>query len=203
MARINPAIQCWDEEMFRTRHLGPVSFINTGYARDKLARLPNFCRADAWSGFSQVPSSSDGVFLCRGIQEFKVGDPIVVAYKAAVELGHKLSLRPDGALASHESLQANTTALLPLRHASLEGEETAATELSTSCLESSTVVRSYTMQNEPQDLPNQGPEELLRRAQSCLARAELVTDSAAKAALLEMAAMLEGLAERAKAGERL
>jgi hypothetical protein len=59
------------------------------------------------------------------------------------------------------------------------------------------------MQSEPQDLLNQGPEELLRRAQSCLARAELVTDPEAKAALLEMAAMLEGLAERAKTGERL
>ena len=59
------------------------------------------------------------------------------------------------------------------------------------------------MQGAREDLVSQGPEELLRRAQSCMARAELVTDPDAKAALLEMAAMLEGLAERAKTGERL
>lgn len=46
-------------------------------------------------------------------------------------------------------------------------------------------------------------EELLRRAQCCIARAALATDSESKAALLEMAAMLEGLVERAKTGERL
>lgn len=45
-------------------------------------------------------------------------------------------------------------------------------------------------------------DELLRQAQSCIARA-LVTDPDSKAALLEMAAMLEGLVERAKTGERL
>ena len=46
-------------------------------------------------------------------------------------------------------------------------------------------------------------EELLRQAQSCIARAALATDPESKAALLEMAAMLEGLVERAKTGERL
>ena len=61
----------------------------------------------------------------------------------------------------------------------------------------------YPMQDEQRDLVGQGTEELLRRAQCCLARAELATDPDAKAALLEMVAMLEGLAERAKAGERL
>jgi hypothetical protein len=45
-------------------------------------------------------------------------------------------------------------------------------------------------------------EELLRQAQSCIARAALATDPESKAALLEMAAMLEGLVERAKTGER-
>jgi hypothetical protein len=46
-------------------------------------------------------------------------------------------------------------------------------------------------------------EELLRRAQCCIARAALATDPETKAALLELAAMLEGLVERAKTGERL
>ena len=46
-------------------------------------------------------------------------------------------------------------------------------------------------------------EQLLRRAQSCIGRAATVTDPDSKAALLEMAAMLEGLVERAKTGERL
>lgn len=46
-------------------------------------------------------------------------------------------------------------------------------------------------------------EELLRRAQCCIARAALTTDANSKATLLEMAAMLEGLVERAKTGERL
>ena len=46
-------------------------------------------------------------------------------------------------------------------------------------------------------------DELLRQAQSCIDRAALVTDPDRKAALLEMAAMLEGLVERAKTGERL
>jgi hypothetical protein len=55
-------------------------------------------------------------------------------------------------------------------------------------------------ENHPTDL---GAEELLRRAQCCIARAALVTDPEGKAALLEMAAMLEGLVERAKTGERL
>jgi hypothetical protein len=45
-------------------------------------------------------------------------------------------------------------------------------------------------------------EELLRQAQCCIARAAMVTDPDSKAALLEMAAMLEGLVERAKTGER-
>jgi hypothetical protein len=45
-------------------------------------------------------------------------------------------------------------------------------------------------------------EELLRQAQCCIARAAMVTDPDGKAALLEMAAMLEGLVERAKTGER-
>ena len=45
-------------------------------------------------------------------------------------------------------------------------------------------------------------EKLLRQAQSCIARAALATDPESKAALLEMAAMLEGLVERAKTGER-
>jgi hypothetical protein len=44
--------------------------------------------------------------------------------------------------------------------------------------------------------------ELLRRAQCCIARAALATDPESKADLLEMAAMLEGLVERAKTGER-
>ena len=47
------------------------------------------------------------------------------------------------------------------------------------------------------------PEELLRQAQSCIARAALTTDPDSKAALLEKAAMLEGIVERAKTGERL
>jgi hypothetical protein len=47
-----------------------------------------------------------------------------------------------------------------------------------------------------------GTEELLRRAQCCIARAALTTDPESKATLLEMAAMLEGLVERAKTGER-
>ena len=46
-------------------------------------------------------------------------------------------------------------------------------------------------------------DELLRRAQCCIARAALATDPKSKAALLEMAAMLEGLVKRAKTGERL
>lgn len=46
-------------------------------------------------------------------------------------------------------------------------------------------------------------DELLLQAQSCIARAALVTDPDSKAALLVMAAMLEGLVERAKTGERL
>ena len=54
------------------------------------------------------------------------------------------------------------------------------------------------------DLPARlGVEELLRQAQRCLARAGLTRDPERKAALLERAALLEGLAERAKAGERL
>ena len=48
-----------------------------------------------------------------------------------------------------------------------------------------------------------GVEELLRRARTCLARAALTRDPERKAALLEKAAMLEGLAARARAGERL
>jgi hypothetical protein len=48
-----------------------------------------------------------------------------------------------------------------------------------------------------------GVEELLRRAQDCMTRAEKTTDPDIKASLLEKAAMLEGLAERAKIGERL
>jgi hypothetical protein len=53
------------------------------------------------------------------------------------------------------------------------------------------------------DSTDVGAEELLRRAQCCIARAALATDPESKAALLEMAAMLEGLVERAKTGERL
>ena len=48
-----------------------------------------------------------------------------------------------------------------------------------------------------------GAEELSRLAQRCLARAGLTRDPERKAALFERAAMLEGLAERAKLGERL
>jgi hypothetical protein len=57
------------------------------------------------------------------------------------------------------------------------------------------------MGNDPAD--RVGVEELLRQAQCCIARAELTRDPERKAALLERAAMLEGLAERAKTGERL
>ena len=46
-------------------------------------------------------------------------------------------------------------------------------------------------------------QKLLRQAQSCMARAALATDPDSKAALLEMAAMLEGIVEPAEAGERL
>jgi hypothetical protein len=56
---------------------------------------------------------------------------------------------------------------------------------------------------EPADLHADEFEELLRRAQCCIARAALATDLDSKATLLEMAAMLEGLVERAKTGERL
>ena len=52
------------------------------------------------------------------------------------------------------------------------------------------------------DLDRVGVEELLRLAQRCLARAGLTRDPERKAALFERAAMLEGLAERAKTGER-
>ena len=48
-----------------------------------------------------------------------------------------------------------------------------------------------------------GVEELSRRAQRYLARAGLTRDPERKAALLEQAILLEGLAERATAGERL
>jgi hypothetical protein len=45
-------------------------------------------------------------------------------------------------------------------------------------------------------------QKLLRRAHRCIARAVKIRDPEAKAALLEMAAMLEGLVERAESGER-
>jgi len=56
---------------------------------------------------------------------------------------------------------------------------------------------------EPADLLAAEFEDLLRLAQCCIARAALATDLDCKATLLEMAAMLEGLVERAKTGERL
>ena len=48
-----------------------------------------------------------------------------------------------------------------------------------------------------------GVEELSRRAQRYLARSRLTRDPERKAALLEQAIILEALAERAKAVQRL